>query len=248
MWISLALAILTPTATAETVDLGEPRYSRSVVTGVSLEDFGESVGAMVRGRIKRTTNITFLDLQVEGFVGPDRNGDVSYLGRTRLKRSNRSFDFPHMYDWSSYELKSSSAEEVDLRAILASGFGAFLWKSSAQLINVEAGFVVDYANMEAYADQVSSGYVRAALEWDLDLSPLTAHVLNYLYTQVTETDQEEAPDQSRYELDVALGGYLTEGLEVSAGAILTRYLQVDEQRHDQPTQVVTVYAGIKYEF
>ncbi len=247
-----------PRPSGRVIDLGVPRVHSYYMAGLSTLTEDWSVGAIGMYRTKRVTNYTFLDLQMHGYVVPRLDDDLeeeeealvpfAYFARARLKRSERSFDLPWFYDWTVYELKTSSEEDLNLRASIASGYGALLVEQgdveNASLLNVELGFLLDYASLDEYTSGVSSGYVLAALEFDFELAPLAGKVRNLLSYQLTSAAEELAANQTRYDLDARVGLFLTPHLELALGLIYTRYLLLEWGESAQPEGTLALYGGL----
>jgi len=238
------------------IDLGEPRTDVFYMGGVNALTESWSFGGIGMLRVRRVTNYTFHDLQLHAYVVPYLDDELeeealtpfAYYGRARYKRSTRSFDFPWLYDWTTYELKTSTEEDLDLRASVASGYGAFLVETGDDVngahVNLELGFVLDYASLDAYTQNVSTGYAWGALELDFGLDPLVGKLRNHVSYQLTGVGDSQPTDQTRYDLDARLGFRLGEHGELWLGILHTRYLLLDGSLSGQPEGTLTAYAGL----
>lgn len=243
----------TEIADGHVVVLGQPDYKHQVTIGINALPAIGSAGLIGLYRLKRTTRVTFLELWLEGYVVPPLRDHqkVWTYGRARIKRSNRWLSATWLYDWSTYEAKTSTDEGVSLRAILASGFGTFLLHREAMArlvnLNLEVGFVVDYANLRAYADQVFNGYARNALELDLRYGDWTGKAVSTVNYQVTKAAHEQdTPDQTRHEFDLLLGYNATKALRLTLGATVNHYFLRQAGDPKAPRLSYTLFVGASF--
>ncbi len=240
-------------ADGQLVVLGKADYKHQVTLGANALPLKGSVGLMGLYRLKRTTLVTFMDLWLEGYIVPalrDHEKTWTY-GRARFKRSNRWLSATWLYDWSTYELKTATDEGISLRASLASGFGTFLLHSeaAARLVNLhlEVGFVVDYANLRAYADQVFNGYARSALELDVRYGDWVGKSVSTVSYQVTTAAPDHyTPDQTRHEFDLLLGYNATRTLRLALGATVNHYFLRPPDDPKAPRLSYTLFVGASF--
>jgi len=209
-------------------------------------------GAIAFFRMKRTTNYTFYDLRINGYYVPrvisGESADQAYAD-IRLKRSVIFFDWPWLYDWTVYQLKSSTLENLRLRALLETGFGAFLLRlgvlDARMQLNLEAGVAFDYASLDAYAENISSGLVKVAIEFDVDYYPLSSKNILWLYYQVINPDPLRQADQTRVDLETNGSYYFNHNVYLTAGLIFTSFLKLPKSS-PQPSLAFTVYSAFTY--
>lgn len=237
----------------EIIYLGKPDYRQQATVGVNLLPERGSAGLIGLYRLKRTTKLTFYELWLEGYIVPGLRPDERTwtYGRARLKRSGRWLSALWLYDWSTYEAKSASDEGLSLRAILASGFGTFLFQREKPLsllnLNLEVGFVVDYANLRAYADQVFNGYAKSALELDFRQGNWSGKAVSSLLYQVTTAAKSTyAPNQSRHEADLLLAYNVTRELRVTVGTAINHFFLRAPTDIGLPRLAYTVFLGATF--
>ncbi len=225
-WLLLpALGLAEEAAERTIIDLGEPVWDQTLLLGVDVPVYpAVAVGLLGGYRLRRRTNFTFNDLQLFGTAAPrlqkedtgaTEAGPVTWIGSAALKTSTRNFDFPWLYAWTRYEVKSSTAEDLNLRAAIASGWGVFLWESEPGEDDVHANFdlglLVDYASLDAYAEGVASAYLRGGLSLDVDWGPWKWEIEGNASLQLTDatltdedTNQQVEVNQTRFELEGSL--------------------------------------------
>lgn len=250
------------------IDLGEPHYRHLVTSGVDVPlhpAFG--IGLLFGYRLRRSTNFTGQDLRVL-VVGAPRieedadhadSGPIAWLGTGRFKSLARNFDFPWLYTWSRYEAKTSSDEDLNLRAAFSSGWGARLWPFEGLPLqaldaDIEVGILVDYANLDAYSEGVANGYLWGGMTLDYDVSEWRLYAEGSSSLQLTDAelkvkgeDTQVDVNQTRVEIDVGAAIALGHGMRLSAGGISSLYLLQLLGDEGTPDTAVTVYLALQWD-
>ena len=141
-------------------------------------------------------------------------------------------DWPFIYEWSIYSLKTSTIENLT-RAILETGYGAFVWqegKGSRKIqLNLEGGVVFDYSDMEAYSSNVSSGYLKMAIEFDFEWAPISGKSLLYYYSQIINPDPAVYADQTRWDMELMGAYHFNSNWYLSVGSIISDYIRLKKK-------------------
>ncbi len=243
------------------IDLGKARWSHRFTTGLNAPVTPAIGAGLLFGyRMKRVTNYTFNDLRLVLVASPrleddehDDSGPITWLGRVRVKTSTRNFDWKWLYAWARYEAKTSSDEDLNLRAAFSSGWGLFVWplpeEKSNLRTNLEVGILVDYANLDAYSEGSANGYLWGGLSIDYEAGPLVYSLEGTSGLQLTDAelklkgeDTQVDVNQTRVEIDASVDYHLNH-FHLTVGSLAALYILQLVGEEGTPDTAVTVYAG-----
>lgn len=234
------------------VNMGFPVWKLYGTIGFNYLTVNQDFGMIGLFRTKRFTNFTFYDLQVHSFLVPAftaGSGENTYYGLIRFKKSYIQYDFPWLYEWSIYQLKTSTLENLRMRAILETGYGAFLARVNradfSLAVNLELGVVFDYSSLDAYAENISSGLAKTALEFDGEFYPFEAKALFYFYYEMINPDGPLGANQTRFDFESSASYFLDRKNYFSLGIIYTQFLALPVNSV-QVDKALTVYGAYTY--
>ena len=233
------------------IDIGDTRNMVSGSLGANVLLKHRDVGTIGLFRWKRFTNFTFADLQLQGYLiptGADAGRLLQTYGLARFKISERFFSHPSSYGFSTYQVKTSTAEDLALRAMVESGYGAFLADRGSEArhvsINAEIAAVFDYANLDAYKNGVSTGYGKLALESDFSFHAVSGKLLGQIYQELVNANPGAVGNQTHMDIEALVHVRLTTHFRISGGVLHTWFLLLDKDRFGQPVWTLTSFLAL----
>ena len=179
---------------------------------------------------QRANKVSLYELQAYGFYIPfkDENITGNYYALIRLKRRSSFLDIPWLFDWSSLSLKTNSDEKLDARALVETGLGGWFFDNKTHSLALESGLVFDYANLQAYLQNISAGYLKTALLYTWFADDYSGKFNLQYFHELVNSDETRYARQSRIEFEGNISYHFTENLYITMGTILVRYSNISE--------------------
>lgn len=219
------------------IDLGTPQHLFTLMGGLNTLAQTRLPGGFLSFSYQYATNFTRYDAGITGYIVPDYLGDSTYeasqFALLKFKDTKKYFDWPFIYNYTLYSLKANTEENLNGRALIDSGFGFEVWSTTngrtsamrkAFSIDAETAVVFDYASLKAYADNISSFYLKTMITMVWRYNNFKGiHSGTYLYDVMADNS---IADQSRVELEGELRYLWQNNFYIAFGSYMTHYVKL----------------------